>query len=78
MNTMKSALHIHTTGFYCKACPLVVERAIGSVPGVLDVMAVRTMGLTSVLYDPDLVTPDVLCARIRKAGFGAQLPKDRT
>lgn len=73
---MKSALHIHTTGFYCKACPLVVERAIGSMPGVIDVMAVRTMGLTSVLYDSDLVTPDVLCARIRKAGFGAQLPGD--
>lgn len=70
---MKSALHIRTTGFYCKACPLVVERAIGSLPGVVDVVAVRTMGLTSILYDPEVITPNALCARIRRAGFGAEL-----
>lgn len=70
---MRNALHIRTTGFYCKACPVVVERAIGSLPGVVDVVAVRTMALTSVLYDPDVITPDDLCSRIRAAGFGAEL-----
>lgn len=70
---MRDALHIRTTGFYCKACPVVVERAIGSLPGVADVVAVRTMSLTSVLYDPAVITPEALCARIRAAGFGAEL-----
>ena len=70
---MKTALHIRTTGFYCKACPVVVERAIGALPGVSDVTAVRSMGLTSVLYDPALIDAATLCARIRSAGFGAEI-----
>lgn len=70
---MKSTLHIRTTGFYCKACPLVVEKALRSVPGVADVMSVRTMGLTSVMYDPETVDADHLCERIRSAGFGAEV-----
>lgn len=73
---MRNALHIRTTGFYCKACPLVVEKAVGTLPGVADVIAVRTMGLTSVLYDPDEITPEALCAKIRAAGFGAELPHE--
>jgi copper chaperone CopZ len=66
-----NAVHIRTTGFYCKACPLVVERAIGSLPGVADVVAVRSMDLTSVLYDPTITDAETLCSRIRAAGFGA-------
>jgi len=69
---MRSAVHIKTTGFYCGACPRVVENAIGTMPGVLDVVTVRSMGLTSVLYDPDLTDSEILCARIRSAGFGAE------
>lgn len=70
---MRSALHIRTTGFYCQACPLVVEKALGGMPGVADVKAVRSLGLTSVLYDPDITDPRQLCARIRSAGFGAEV-----
>lgn len=68
---MRSTLHIRTTGFYCKACPKVVEKALRSERGVFDVMAVHTMGLTSILYDPEVTDADSLCARIRSAGFGA-------
>lgn len=68
---MRSALHIRTTGFYCKACPKVVENALRHQPGVFDVVAVHSMSLTSVMYDPDLVDAESLCARIRTAGFGA-------
>lgn len=68
-----NAVHVRTSGFYCPACPLVVERAIGSVPGVAHVMAVRSMGLTSIMYDPTVVTPEALCARIRAVGFGAEV-----
>lgn len=67
------AVHIKTDGFYCGACPKVVEKAIGMLPGVSDVVSVRSLGLTSVLYDPELVNRDVLCERIRQAGFGAEL-----
>ena len=67
------AVHIKTVGFYCGACPKVVEKAVGSLDGVADVIAVRSLGLTSVLYDPDVVDRATLCERIRKAGFGAMV-----
>lgn len=68
---MKRAIHIKTAGFYCGACPKVVEKALSVVPGVLDVVAVRSLGLTSVLYDTDGVDRESLCERIRAAGFEA-------
>lgn len=67
------AIHIKTSGFYCKACPKVVEKALGAVPGVQDVVSVHSMGITSVLFDPDKIDATALCARIRAAGFGAEI-----
>lgn len=68
---MKAAVHIKTAGFYCGACPKVVEKALTATDGVLDVVAVRSLGLTSVLYDTDKVGRDALCDRIRQIGFPA-------
>lgn len=65
------AIHIKTSGFYCKACPKVVEKALGMQDGVIDVVSVKSMELTSVLYDPEKIDADTLCKRIRDAGFGA-------
>ncbi len=70
---MKAAVHIKTAGFYCGACPKVVEKAIGSLDGVLDVVAVRSMGLTSILYDTDLIDRESICERIKKSGFSAEV-----
>jgi len=67
------AVHIKTSGFYCKACPKVVEKALSAVTGVEDVVSVRSMGLTSVLFDSDVVDAALLCSRIRAAGFGAEI-----
>lgn len=67
------AVHIKTKGFYCKACPKVAEKAVGMLDGVVDVVSVHSMGVTSVLYDPDRTSPETLCAKIRAAGFGAEL-----
>jgi len=68
-----NAIHIKTSGFYCKACPKVVEKALGMVAGVEGVVSVHSMGLTSVLFDPQRVDEASLCARIRAAGFGAEI-----
>ncbi len=75
---MKAAVHIQTAGFYCGACPRVAEKAVGSLAGVLDVVAVRSMGLTSILYDPELVDRESICDRIRAAGFSAEVTKPRS
>lgn len=72
------AIHIRTSGFYCKACPKVVEKALGPIDGVVDVVSVHSLGVTSVLFDPARVSRDDLCQRIQAAGFGAEplCPKD--
>lgn len=66
------AIHIKTSGFYCKACPKVVEKALGTVEGVVHVVSVHSMNMTSVMFDPEQVSRDELCGRIRQAGFGAE------
>lgn len=67
------AVHIKTTGFYCKACPKVVEKALNDIEGVRRVVSVESLGLTSVLYDPERIGREALCERIRNAGFGAEV-----
>lgn len=70
---MKEAVHIKTAGFYCGACPKVVEKAVSSLDGVYGVIAVRSLGLTSILYDSEVVDRQTICERIRKSGFSAEL-----
>ncbi len=67
------AVHIKTSGFYCKACPKVVEKALGAVAGVEAVVSVHSMDLTSVLFDPGKTDITSLCARVRAVGFGAEI-----
>lgn len=66
------AIHIKTSGFYCKACPKVVEQALGPIDGVVRVVSVHSMNMTSVMFEPERVSRDELCRRIRQAGFGAE------
>jgi len=70
---VKAAVHIRTAGFYCGACPKVIEKALAATDGVIDVVAVRSLGLTSVLYDSELIDREELCERIRNTGFLAEV-----
>lgn len=70
---MKDAIHVRTGGFYCGACPKVVEKAVGALPGVLDVVSVRSMGLTSIMYDTDRIDRESICERIKRSGFSAEV-----
>lgn len=70
---MKAAVHIRTASFYCGACPKVVEKALAATEGVIDVAVVRSLGLTSVLYDTDLTDRETLCSRIKQSGFPAEV-----
>lgn len=67
------AVHIRTKGMFCEKCPHRVECELAGMPGVEDVQAFWRMGMTSVLYDPDVV--DILTIRdaVARAGFGADI-----
>jgi copper chaperone CopZ len=67
------AVHIKTAGFYCKLCPKVVEKAVGGMDGVEDVVSVQSLGITSVLFDPEKTNREKVCARIKAAGFKAEV-----
>lgn len=64
-----NAVHIETDGFQCPACPDIIRKALKGLPGVLDVVAVKSLHLTSVLYDPDVVEETALRQRLERCGF---------
>lgn len=70
-----NAIHIKTDGFQCPACPTIIRKALKGLPGVIDVVAVESMHLTSVLYDKDAVEAEQIRDRIEKCGFRTEDPK---
>ena len=69
---MQAAVHIETTGPFCPKCDSLIESSLGALPGVVDVRAHFTSGLTSVLIDLDEVDAGALADEIRKCGFTAR------
>ena len=67
------AVHIKTYGMYCDACPYRIQAELEQLPGVKAARAYRTMRMTSVLFDPDLIDPKAICQRIESAGFHADV-----
>jgi copper chaperone CopZ len=64
-----NAVHIQTDGMHCAACPPLIESELGQLEGVKDARAYRSMQLTSVLYDPDVVDIRTIRTQIASAGF---------
>lgn len=72
------AVHIRTFGMHCPECPHRIEDALAHVPGVAAALPVRSLNLTSVLYEPLAVSEDDIARTIRSAGFGAQVVRRNT
>lgn len=68
-----NAVHIKTDGMYCDACPPRIEAELEHLPGVKAARAYRSMHLTSVLFDPDLIDADTIRDRIAGVGFDADV-----
>lgn len=68
-----NAVHIKTDGMHCDACPPRIEAELDHLPGVKAARAYRSMHLTSVLYDPDLIDADTIRDRIASVGFDAHV-----
>lgn len=64
---------IQTDGMHCDACPPRIESELIHLTGVKDARAFRSMRLTSVLYDSDVVDAKTIRGRIADAGFSAHL-----
>lgn len=64
---------IQTDGMHCDACPPRIESELIHLTGVKDARAFRSMHLTSVLFDSDIVDVKTIRSRIVDAGFQAHV-----
>lgn len=61
------------TGMSCAACSSAVERVTRRIEGVQRSDVNLTTAKMQIEYDETLVTPELIIAKIEKAGFGAEL-----
>lgn len=63
-------------GMMCAACSAAVERAVGKLEGVESAQVNLLAKLLTVEYDESSVTPESICAAVKKAGFSAVLQEE--
>lgn len=68
---------IQTDGMHCDACPPRIESELIHLSGVKGARAFRSMHLTSVLFDAEIVDEQTIQRRITDAGFQAHLLGER-
>ncbi len=72
------AVHIRTHGMHCVRCTQAVEAALSELDGVAAAMAVKSLDVTSVLYEPLAIDPETIARAIQSVGFEAEVvPQDR-
>ena len=67
------AVHVRTRGMHCGRCTEAVERALSEVEGVAASIAVQSLDVTSVLYEPMATSPEIIADAIRSTGFEAEI-----
>jgi copper chaperone CopZ len=67
------AIHINTTSLESPSDVSLLEAVLKMLAGVADVVAVRSLGIVSVLYDEHKVGPRTIVKAMRSTGFDAKL-----
>lgn len=65
-----------TTGMHCPSCSMLIQMDVSDLDGVADVTSDHRTGVTEVVYDDDVTSPDAIIATITKAGYGADLDSE--
>lgn len=66
---MSTTLTLPVQGMTCGGCENAVKRAVGALPGVSDVTASHRDARVVVTYDPALVAPADIEAKIGRLGY---------
>ena len=64
------------SGMHCAACSASVEKVTRRLPGVERSDVNLTTGIMTICYDERQVQPELIVAKVEKAGFGAALHQD--
>ncbi|HEY5540775.1 MAG TPA: heavy-metal-associated domain-containing protein [Coriobacteriia bacterium] len=67
------AIHINTAGLDSASDVSLLEAVLRMLAGVADVVAVRSLGIVSVLYDEHKVGPRTIVRAMRSTGYDARL-----
>ncbi len=67
-------LVVPVTGMTCAACQARVQRTLEKTEGVAQATVSLMTNSAAVTFDPAVVSPESLLERIRKTGYGAELP----
>lgn len=59
-------------GMTCASCSAAVERVTRKLPGVKSSQVNLATNRARIVYDPEQVDAQAICAKIEKAGFGAK------
>jgi len=67
------AIHINTTSLETDSDASLLEAVLRMLAGVADVVAVRSLGIVSVLYDEHKIGPRTIVKAMRSTGYDAKL-----
>ncbi|PKQ21071.1 MAG: hypothetical protein CVT66_01005 [Actinobacteria bacterium HGW-Actinobacteria-6] len=68
-----NAVHIRTHGLEDDQCTATVEMVVDELEGVVAVVAVKSLGITSVLFYEETISTRSILRTIRSAGYDARL-----
>jgi copper chaperone CopZ len=71
--TMSTTTEFKTNGMHCPSCSLLIEMTLDDVAGVERVKVDLGKSLTTVDYDPQVVTDDDIIGAIAEAGYSASV-----
>lgn len=55
----------------CALCPIIVQRAIATIPGVKEIVVSTDQGTATIVYDERATTPTELAETVANAGYPA-------
>ncbi len=73
---MKTEIY-NIKGMHCAACSSAIERVTRKINGVASSEVNLPMNRLNITYDDALVTSELICTKIKKAGFSASLSTDK-
>ncbi len=72
--TAPVSCELRVTGMDCGDCAQTVAKSLRTLPGVSDADVNFMKGTAAVVYDPEVVTPDIMTRRITSLGYGVETP----
>jgi len=70
---MMVAVHMRTTGLTNEWATALIEMTVSRIAGVARVVAVRSIGIVSVMYDETRANAETILKAVRAIGFDADI-----